>query len=279
MKTTIPKNPQVLIALKGLYLATTSIIFLNFYYQIIALGIQDLEAFQNDSKQVTTSEEGIKILNLYGILSLGLLEKEFDHRNKYQKLIDELNGTWSDKTKLKNLYRNISPTKLPEILELLEGEDQQVKSLFFRLLTDLNDYKTLTIIFRDKDVAVGENVGYGLGDTRSEAKQAVPALIQVLKDENKWVRENDAVALGKIGPAAKQAIPDLIQLLDDEYNMVRLYAASALGDIGLEAVPALIIALNDEQDADVRRMAASALGKIGPEAKQAVPVLYLSLEG
>ena len=91
LKTNSLKNPQVLVPLKGLYLVATSIIFLNFYYQIIVSGIQDMELIQNDSQQVAMSEEGIQILHLKGILSLGLLEREFDFRNNNQHWIGREN--------------------------------------------------------------------------------------------------------------------------------------------------------------------------------------------
>ena len=46
----------------------------------------------------------------------------------------------------------------------------------------------------------------------------------------------------------------------------------ALGRIGRDAVPALITALQDD-DNDVRRWAAEALGNIGAQARDAVPAL------
>ncbi|MBD2472408.1 HEAT repeat domain-containing protein [Nostoc sp. FACHB-145] len=54
-------------------------------------------------------------------------------------------------------------------------------------------------------------------------------------------------------------------------------AASVLKNIGKDAVPALIIALKDE-DTDVRSSAANALGNIGKDAKSAVPTLITLLK-
>ncbi len=79
-------------------------------------------------------------------------------------------------------------------------------------------------------------------------------------------------SLGRIGLAAEEAVPDIIAALHDENDAVRLHAVKALGEIGPVAVPSLIPALN-HQDQAVRCGAADALGSIGPRAKEAVPAL------
>ena len=84
-------------------------------------------------------------------------------------------------------------------------------------------------------------------DMALNAKQAVPALIQLLDDEDNNVRRLSAWVLGKIGPEAKQAVPALILALNDENKYVRRNSAWALGGIRSEAkqaVPALTSASN-----------------------------------
>jgi hypothetical protein len=81
--------------------------------------------------------------------------------------------------------------------------------------------------------------------------------------------------------------PRLIGLLQDSNKMVRLFSAGALGNIGpraSKAVPALILALNDNDlgpapgsKVYVRAWTATALGKIGPAAASAVPTLQILL--
>jgi len=74
---------------------------------------------------------------------------------------------------------------------------------------------------------------------------------------------------------SEKAVPALILALNDENSYVRRSAAEALGKIGnSQAVDALILALNDK-DSYVRRSAAEALGKIGNS--QAVDALILAL--
>ncbi len=303
-----PKKMYVWIGLaKILYLPTAPIIFLVFYYQIIALGIQDIEALHKDSHQVVDSSEGIKILSPKGILSLGILEVEIDHRNKYQRLIGEFKKSGDIRG-----FAAFSQNELSQILRVLENEDQGVKEKFCEYF--LNNQEALLEVLKYKNVeirgagalALGKKFGMFNGEfeeavpaliqalkdgdeyvRRSVARafsqigsKAVPALIQALKDGDSDVRQNAAWALGQIGPEAKAAVLALIQALKDGDSDVRLNAAEALGRIGPEAkaaVLALIQALKDG-DSDVRLNAAEALGQIGPEAKAAVPALIQSLK-
>jgi len=104
-------------------------------------------------------------------------------------------------------------------------------------------------------------------------------LVRALMDESVRVREAAANALVEIGLQAVDAVPALIQAIrnEEEDSDLRQAASAALGAIGPEAVPALIQALADE-DEHVRRAAASALRDIGPEAVDAVPALIQALQ-
>ena len=142
-KITKKSRSSLLLLCKGLILLASVIISLNFYYQIIVSGIVDMKSIQNDLQRADMSEEGIQILHLKGIVSLGILEREFDLRNKYQKLIDELNQREYNEIQLKKLYKKISVKKYSKILELLEDQKLHVKNQFCRLLKNLNDQQAL----------------------------------------------------------------------------------------------------------------------------------------
>ena len=77
-------------------------------------------------------------------------------------------------------------------------------------------------------------------------KQKVEELIQAFQDDDWEVRRNAAYALGEIGPEAKGAVPALIQALQNQDEVgVRVSVAYALEQIGTSeaikaAVPALI---------------------------------------
>ena len=71
----------------------------------------------------------------------------------------------------------------------------------------------------------------------------------------------------------------LSDVLERPFKAERLFAIrelQAIGPAAADAVPALAIALRD-QDADVRHSAADALGAIGPAAAEAVPALVTAL--
>jgi HEAT repeat protein len=109
---------------------------------------------------------------------------------------------------------------------------------------------------------------------------AVPALIEALEGKDGHVQQYAAMAVQKIGPQAKQAVPALIEIVK-KYKApntpAKLQAIEALGRIGRgakEAVPVLNEALKAKPPrAACRISAAVALGRIGPDAKDAVPTL------
>jgi hypothetical protein len=114
-----------------------------------------------------------------------------------------------------------------------------------------------------------------LGRIGPDARDAVPALIELLGDEDLSVRELATVVLGRIGPDARDAVPALIKLLGDEDGEVRRQTAEALVHIGRgsrDLVAELIQFLRDE-DRDIRQPAATVLGQIGPVARGAVLAL------
>jgi len=128
---------------------------------------------------------------------------------------------------------------------------------------------------RDSDSETREAAAKSLRRLGPKAAVAAPALIRALGDRNQAVRCQAAVCLGHIGPQAKAAIPSLSRLLKnkDEPTIVRLWASVALGLIGVDALDALVEALQPGQDPYTRRKAAGAIGKIGPRAHTATPLL------
>jgi hypothetical protein len=122
---------------------------------------------------------------------------------------------------------------------------------------------------------------------------AIPVAIPLLKHRSKTVREVAAGGLGALRrkyPAAKQAIPALTEVLSDSARMVRFDAALTLAEMGPDAsnaVPALTKLLADSgRSGDpeiasipyVQAVAANALGSIGPPAAAALPELGNALQ-
>ena len=137
-------------------------------------------------------------------------------------------------------------------------------------------------------------------------RPAVPALIEALDHSNFYISEGAAITLGLIGTNAKEAVPPLVNILSKKNTSLGLQpqAAKALGKIGeidllirvlqsqepgirdylgaqglaaagpaaASAVPALMETLKSS-DSSLQMYAAEALGEIGPAANPAVPPL------
>ncbi len=108
---------------------------------------------------------------------------------------------------------------------------------------------------------------------------AVPALVEALGDPHVHYRRPIAHTLYWIGPPV-EAVPALVRAIKEEDDgMTRTWAAGALGKVGPDAkaaVPTLIEALSDD-NRRVRSSAVRALGRIGPDAKAAVPAITARL--
>ena len=167
-----------------------------------------------------------------------------------------------------------------------ETQEQQVE----RLIREL----------QDSDSDIRSIAAVTLGEIGPEAKDAIPALIQLLQDQDAegFARANAALALGQIGERAEDAMSVLIQALRDQDKYVRRDAAGALEEIGSpraikaakdryrmvvtlgwigseDEIPALIQALQNE-DKDVRVNAVVTLGQI--ESEDVVSVLMEALQ-
>jgi HEAT repeat protein len=122
------------------------------------------------------------------------------------------------------------------------------------------------------------------------AQSAIPQLFDALNDPEAVVRQEVIFALGRIcwinTPPQPKDTPKVVRALipslkdgtdaENDLNRNRLFALQALGNIGpaaAEAVPAIILLLNDKK-ANARSNAALALGNIGgTAAAKAIPTL------
>jgi predicted Zn finger-like uncharacterized protein len=105
-------------------------------------------------------------------------------------------------------------------------------------------------------------------------------LIPALKNPNPDYRAAAAVCLWMLFREARDAVLPLSEALADTDEQVRSHAAFALAAIGPdaeEAVPALVRALQNQNDDLLRMRAAYALGEIGAKAKKAVLALRQAL--
>ena len=190
--------------------------------------------------------------------------KEISNLIEKFKTADEL-----EREKIIQDLTKFGNSAIPALIKALESDNTLVSQGAMSVLIRIDKTITIPVLIeamKHHNVRVRRYAALILGHMKSEAKQAVPVLIDVFKDdqEDKDVRSSAAFALGRIGSEAKQAVPVLIDALKTDKNAdVRRSAASALGDIGSEAkqaVSVLIYVL--KTDEDVRWNAADALQNI-----------------
>lgn len=81
-----------------------------------------------------------------------------------------------------------------------------------------------------------------------------------------------AEALSQIGPAAVKNLKPDLHSRDPRIRREAVGVLVRMGPDAKDAVPDLIVLLDDEDEA-TRKLAARALGRIGPEAASAIPAL------
>jgi outer membrane protein assembly factor BamB len=123
----------------------------------------------------------------------------------------------------------------------------------------------------------GKPLEYWVGQATSEdgpehLDKTVAALSKALSSDDNTVRVAAADALAVLGTDAKAAMPALVQQLGHIQPWVRVAAMAALASMGKEAVPVLIETFKNETGGP-RIRAAFVLAGIGPDAKDAVPLI------
>ncbi|MBI3312802.1 MAG: HEAT repeat domain-containing protein [Candidatus Omnitrophica bacterium] len=100
-------------------------------------------------------------------------------------------------------------------------------------------------------------------------KKSVKELMVDLESSDGTIKAQAATALGMKGLDAKEAIPALIELFKDKKPYIQNTAMKSLAQIGNPAVPALIEAY-ETGDKTVQFYAANTLKKIGTDKAMAV---------
>ncbi len=105
----------------------------------------------------------------------------------------------------------------------------------------------------------------------------VPELVRELSDPILEHRLQTVRTLGRLGPLASDALPTLVILLEDDQDVLREAVAQAIGQMGLEAL-SVLRGLLYHWDKRVRRQAVWAIGKLGTAAREALPDLRRLLD-
>jgi HEAT repeat protein len=166
----------------------------------------------------------------------------------------------------------------PPILKaLLRTDDLLTRVRAANALWDLDPQPELVLpIFlqgiKDRDFRIRNPSAQGLIRVGRAAREAVPALIEIVKAPTGNFGNEVYEALGRLDAPG---LPSVVSLLDHEDRRLRnvgCQAVTALGPAAASAVPKLIPLLKDE-DPGVRRAAVQALGRIGTAARPATEAL------
>ncbi len=138
-----------------------------------------------------------------------------ENGGKVTDLIQELDETQEALKQISSEAKSVSAA----LIEALKDSDEGVRIAAAQALKEIN-----------RDRYVGSVCGMGI--YIKDESEAITTFSQALKDSDKDVRRSAAQALGKIGTDAKSAIPALIDTLKDSDEYVRRSAAQALKQIG-----------------------------------------------
>jgi HEAT repeat protein len=151
--------------------------------------------------------------------------------------------------------RNAVLKDLNQLVKAVENDNNKVSIKAMDILSRFGQEATVAIpvlkeaLMRDDKEIQGVALRT-LGNI-AQPQESVPILIDALQSKSNDVRRPVLIALGKIGSEAKEALPYIIQILEDEKESsnMRDNAARALKGFGSEAraaVPALIQALKSD---------------------------------
>lgn len=163
---------------------------------------------------------------------------------------------------------------VPQLVPLLDSQDASGEAA--RAIGQIGGTEAVPDLItqlNSENEAVRRQVARALGAIGTEARDAVPNLIEIAKSSSTGEERKDAVqALGQIGSEAEAAVPELLSLIDSE-DAVSPSALDAIGQIGGPEATSELTTMLESQDVTTRTSAARALGNIGADAKDAVPAL------
>jgi HEAT repeat protein len=172
---------------------------------------------------------------------------------------------------LKDKDRNIQLSAVNALVRIAPKDKSPIQALE----EALNDEE------RDRDVRI--SIANAIVLLGGELKNPVPILIEMLRHPDRIIRLTSAQKLSILGSYKdiSAAVEPLIDLLKDEDQELRMRAAMALGRIRAQpekVMPALVKALNNNDNRDVRRSIANAISEFGSEAISAVDPLIKMLK-
>ncbi len=131
------------------------------------------------------------------------------------------------------LMRDSAKSAIPALLNALSDKDADVRSCVIVALDELGAGKTavpeVSRLIHDREVKVRQPAFNYLDRLNAEEiMEAIPPLIAALKEPDASIQYRAVGLLARIGPAAKEAIPALSELLRSDNDQVRSRAVEAI---------------------------------------------------
>lgn len=160
------------------------------------------------------------------------------------------------------------------LTKIIEDDDEHpdVRSAAALSMGKIGGDRALKVVLKhtqSKDLTLKNYSLQALGMLKRE--EGIEPLIEALKDEDNIVFASAAEALGKIG---KPVVPHLMELLESGAEDARCVAAWQLGELRyVEAIPALIKIIPNDDNTDLVALCIWALGEIGYGTPEVIDVL------
>jgi len=156
---------------------------------------------------------------------------------------------------------------VPLFIKLIESSDPEARHA---ATTALTDQGKAAVPFLTKALS-NEKATYWaciiLGHIGPDAKDAVPALTELIDDKRSEVRREAILALANIGDASAPAIPQILKALDDPH--AKTAAVFAIGELqkGTDEAEAKIRQYVDSSDQVLSSVSLWALARLHPDDK------------
>jgi hypothetical protein len=124
------------------------------------------------------------------------------------------------------------PAAVPMLIELLEDEDDQVCFTACNALAAIGPaarqaVPALLSMLGHPNLFYRRNASHALACIGPDAA-ALDALIEAIKEEDSFVNYHAAIAVGKLGPQAKQAVPALVDLVKSKRAKVEIFGGPSV---------------------------------------------------
>ncbi len=227
-----------------------------------------------NSKNALIQSRAAKLLGNMGPEAVFSLSQAMNSENEFVRL---------EAISALGLLGQETETAIPHLVNALVDPSVRIRKIAKKALRDIGSPAQRELLKSLKsNIKTDKYHAYKIAETLSLfGENALPELIEIIKTGHQSQHRYAMLALRFMG---KDVLPTIIDLLKHKQDQVRSSAAKICEMMiyhARDAIPALTVALTDEND-DVRFRAAMALGIVGGDPSRFIPILKthsISLDG